>query len=651
LAFALFFLAGCCLAALCLGGMVGSLKTDSDGRETVVCTRLCCSDRIAQNLAFGMVLGGPAALILMIGPWIAYGIYAGGRNCATLRSMEPELCPVWIEPEPPGFSAGLCCSTTTTSTQAGCQLLRNSSASTSLCENAGMNWTFPYPNGQDEAACCTTLTTTLPATPYCLCNPSGTDLLQCETGLGTPCSNPDMDSKGYCYENNTLCAAAAGCKVEPRYANQGVSCPYKDSVACAEMLHCFYEPSELYFTMKCQSRLSVSAAHAECSALSSRESCDSQDICKWTLVERATEVCENNGTYIGCGGTTQTLDDRCAMHFSEASCTTDSDFCEWRGLCSCTAEFFGDACEKERVQFNDHGGLCPQGAVNSATCKGLTVAAAPQDHDFCSDQQDCSAWLDVKNVVSTMYEAELGDIVADSIAILACFVFMVLVYRNGTQPGKQFGQFMLLTALATFVADIVLELLLVNSVGGAAERIGQLKEALCMPQGAGYESLVLLEDLASSISRLAIANIAIAIIGGLCELYQAIADYLNIANGKTGIERLPVAVTMLAALLELVIGASNFLLQTREFVSVIESIERAAVGLPTEDGEQLCFERHPDLATVAVVGVPWAQPFLLVVLPGMCIFIVFVATTVVPLCRGGGKYKVHHSEEDSSGTK
>ena len=130
--------------------------------DAVVNTKIpiCTAD---QRLfwMFGAVCVGLPFLVV-IWPWIVWGIYVSGRNCKTLQAMQPDFCEAWQSPAPVGFTEKLCCvppSTTTTSTIAGCEGMRLSNLSSSSCESLGLALVIPYPTGDTLEECCVITTT------------------------------------------------------------------------------------------------------------------------------------------------------------------------------------------------------------------------------------------------------------------------------------------------------------------------------------------------------------------------------------------------------------------------------------------------------------------------------------------------------------
>lgn len=90
----------------------------------------------------------------------------------------------------------------------------------------------------------------------------------------------------------------------------------------------------------------------------------------------------------------------------------------------CPGTFFGEACDKERVQARNIS--CS--ASNSAVCKGLVIAAVPEDRSFCSKWgHDCTPWTEVRDGLSTIYGVELGDIIVDGLALLLLLFIAALI--------------------------------------------------------------------------------------------------------------------------------------------------------------------------------------------------------------------------------
>ncbi|CAE7920611.1 unnamed protein product, partial [Symbiodinium necroappetens] len=299
------------------------------------------------------------------------------------------------------------------------------------------------------------------------------------------------------------------------------------------------------------------------------------------------------------------------------------------GLCACPAEFFGDHCEKERVQFHAHNGLCLLRESNTALCKGLVLAASLNDREYCNSAQDCTTWDTVKRMVGIMWEAELGDIIVDSIAVLFCLLAIPLRWpEDGQSKSKHVGKYLFLAGLVCFVADVALESVLVHFVGGAADVVAELEGAFCFSRGDASRSLVLLEDLAGTIATFAWVNIALAIVGGSCDVIQAFMD--------TNPGLIAVVLTVVAAVSELVLGLSNFFMNTNEFVSIIKEIELATLGLAEMEEGHACYMRHPqldELLPAEAVGVEWIHPGLTVVMPAVLAFMSFLCAICIACLR------------------
>eukprot|EP00913_Durusdinium_trenchii_P016098 g15131.t1 len=295
------------------------------------------------------------------------------------------------------------------------------------------------------------------------------------------------------------------------------------------------------------------------------------------------------------------------------ACFEEGRLCEASDGCITKPEF-------ERVQYVN-GGLCLQSASRPAICKGLVIAASSEDREFCSPEQDCEVWDRVKYMLGIMYEAELGDIIIDSLAICFCLAALCLKHKG------QRGKYILLATFVSFMADIALEVLLADSVGGAKDVVAELEEAVCIsPQGDFYNSLVILKDLANTIATLAWVNVGIAILGGLSEVLQTFMD----ACGKKVLERTAVGLVVAASVFELGLGCISFGFNTLEFIAVVKDIEVAALGLQTmeDDYGHMCYVRNPDLTPATAQGVMWIQPGLIMVMPSVVVCCFFLAAAV-----------------------
>ena len=305
------------------------------------------------------------------------------------------------------------------------------------CHDLGMSFIQPFPHTVDAPEACCELRTT----PSCRCTPTYSPdrsdrVTQCETGFGNSCVNPDMDSKADCLENETLCVAIPDCKFRPGAESQNLedaTCNYPTQNECEQNLHCLYEPSSLTFRLSCESKMESAVWKSECGALSSKDACRRQAVCSWVFFE-VTQVCENNGTIAGCvplGGDLQGLKDHCGLYKTQTACATESDLCTWEGQCRCPSQFWGEWCEKLRVQFSNSHGMCAEKQAeqaNSAVCKGLAIAATAEDWQFCNAEQDCTTWNQVKKVVITIYEAELGDFIADGLGLVGAWMCILLLW-------------------------------------------------------------------------------------------------------------------------------------------------------------------------------------------------------------------------------
>ena len=173
---------------------------------------------------------------------------------------------------------------------------------------------------------------------------------------------------------------------------------------------------------------------AECGALSSRDACRRFPRFAAGSSLKLPKSARTTGHWLGvCHGVHRRL-----TRSTRSLCTSqDPNFRgRLRQTCAngqanagCPSPFFGDFCQKERVQFVSHDGLCVGIAANSAVCKGLAIAATSEDWPFCNPEQDCTTWNEVKKVVITIYECELGDFFADLLGFFGTLMCGILSCR------------------------------------------------------------------------------------------------------------------------------------------------------------------------------------------------------------------------------
>ncbi|CAK9018673.1 unnamed protein product [Durusdinium trenchii] len=439
--------------------------------------------------------------------------------------------------------------------------MENESNSTTTSSSTTVTTTF--------TAITTTVTSTVigsqnwTAIPYCLCQSDRTQTLQCETGAGQACVTNFTDPSD-CFEEGTLCEASVGCVTRPSIqANCAV---YTTQEACEEQRACYYRFPGLLYRMACRSmgaNANNSQALAACSEFNHKVACDKQAICHWTITEYHGELCENGGVHVGCGGLASQLDSRCAIHRTLSSCQVEPDICTWKGLCTCTPEFFGDTCEKERVPFQP-GGVCVESITQPAICKGLVIAASVQDRDFCSPGQDCTAWDELTARAGLMYEAELGHTLVDAIAILFCFWAVFSKRKAGCRN-------ILRATLLSFTADVALEALLADTALGAKAAALELRDAFCV---SGHSTAMMsLSHLPSVIATLAWVNMGLAIVGCTSQLASIFASLRQ----KEVLEMVAIVLIVFIALLEGIFGAISFS-HTGDFTAVLLELEAAALG-------------------------------------------------------------------------
>ncbi|CAE7647464.1 unnamed protein product [Symbiodinium sp. CCMP2456] len=537
--------------------------------------------------------------VLTVPFWVVYGVRTSETDCSKFRELSPAACAdhspswTWIEPPPSGYTVSECCWPTTISRTV-------------------------------------TLTTTLPfvrEAPPCQCNSSST-ALHCETGPGKQCDSLDTEeATAACFGAGNLCSPATPCKTR---AGLTADCGrFLDEVQCSEQAACYWQSEAAKFAYSCQPGLGQDATAAGiCAAYLSATACKMQLICDWQIVPLTQEQCSNGGSWIGCMGNQPSTNDFCRPYLTPEACAA-SLVCQWDGGCACNDEYFGTQCEYAVARFQSYDNLCLLDKANSQLCKGIVYAASAEDRFRCassSSQAACADWLHIKQVIAVMYEAEVGDIVVDSLALVFGIIFGLLSMKGHVRSNNRFA---MLSLLVSFVTDITLEIVLAVSVGEAADVLGQFKDSFCLSQGDGYASLVKLEDLASTISALAFLNIFIAVVGGAC-------DFMSVLFEDVGSLALTALVaTNTAALCEIVIGLSSFVANTNSFVAQIVAIEKAAVGLEALESGHVCFTRHPDLAPATMVGVEWVNPGGLIVVPCVLMSIAGCATCCC-IAVGGG---------------
>lgn len=291
----------------------------------------------------------------------------------------------------------------------------------------------------------------------------------------------------------------------------------------------------------------------------------------------------------------------------------------------CPPEYFGIDCSSERVQFFSNNGICNRDRSDPSICKGLVIAARSQDSTHCSSAQNCEPWRQLTYMVGVMFEAELSDMIVAFMAVFFCLLAWRLKCRNQGFMAPT----ILLATLVSFVADVSLEVLLVTSVGEAAVAVATVKDALCFSApGDGYDMLVLLNDLAHTITTLAVVNILIALVGGCADIAQARREVRERSFGETA-----VIITTIAAVAELFISLSTFFVNTLEFLAVIDAIESASLGLTPLGTGGVCYASNPKLPRPDSSGLRWAQPWLIIALPCTLVFSIYVSALVYLSCR------------------
>lgn len=367
----------------------------------------------------------------------------------------------------------------------------------------------------------------------------------------------------------------------------------------------------------------------ECAPLAHQD-CNVQNACEWKMSHQV-DSCLNGGTLLGCTAKSgfSTFTQQCRNKPAKESCTLDS-VCEWRDECQCPIEFVGQLCQEERAKFQVDNALCNSPPAElAAVCRGIVIASAADSDlephsQLCSKGvHDCAIWEDVKVTVARMWEVECGDCIVDGIAVLMVVVCLVLRYKHHNEHSA--AKFLLLATLVSFGLDFALELALlsaVRDVAGDEGSITQIKDSLCFTQG-GNEGQDALSTLAGNIQDLAMTNIALAVFGGLCDVVSAYIDCRK-AETAAAFGLVPSILASTAALGEFLLGGYNFWFQTREFVANVETIEKVVLGLETFQKGGACFQRSTLLDAPMPAGVPWDEPGLFVIAPGVICAVCFL---------------------------
>eukprot|EP00438_Fugacium_kawagutii_P023339 Skav200219 [mRNA] locus=scaffold3745:313337:314614:- [translate_table: standard] len=422
-----------------------------------------------------------------------------------------------------------------------------------------------------------------------------------------------------------MCVVQPVC--HPRPGISGGCQQYKTRESCESRVHCQYkEDTALVHSWSCQG-VEEGALQEYCSTMTTKEECNTQDMCSWSLTQTG-QSCKNQGQWIGCTEKTEAAATICRS-YARDECILNSDICNWIGACECGPDHFGPSCSKEVVEFNSQvpEGFCAQEQANLSICRGFVYASSSAERHLCEGEgKQCRPWQVVKRAIASIREAEIGDIIVDSLGI----IFLMVA---GSFGFSRFNRYVFLVSLVNFLADIILEARLVTVSAEAIEAVATVRGSFCFQYGDGIASLVKLEDLVDSIVTFAWTNIGLAIFGSLCELLDTFLQYYDIEQVSMGTLLLVVG----TAVSELGVGAASFTQNTQELIAEIESMESAALGLAGFEEGHACFVRSSDaeLPSTMLIGVEWNSVGFLVV-PALLVSIFYIATICLVFWRGSG---------------
>eukprot|EP00438_Fugacium_kawagutii_P005973 Skav204559 [mRNA] locus=scaffold2682:47665:48777:+ [translate_table: standard] len=336
------------------------------------------------------------------------------------------------------------------------------------------------------------------------------------------------------------------------------------------------------------------------------------------------QSCENEGKWIGCTGKIDLTAARCGT-YTHDECILNSDICNWVGSCECGPDHFGQSCSKELVEFNSQApqGFCRQEQADLYICRGFVYASSSAERHLCEGEgTKCGPWQELKEAVASIREAEIGDIIVDSLGIL--FLLVAARFRGSNRNDSIF-----LASIANFIADIILEARLVIVSAEAIKAVAPVRDSFCFSYGDGTASLVTVEDLVDWIVTYAWTNIVLATCGTFFEL---VGTFFQMC-GTPRLSLVALILVAVSAVLELALGALSFTQYTQELIAEINFIESAALGqFPFEEG-YACFVRSSDaqLPDTDLIGVEWSS-LLWLILPLTLVFLQYIMVICIA-CR------------------
>ncbi|CAK9091847.1 Uncharacterized protein SCF082_LOCUS43244 [Durusdinium trenchii] len=475
--------------------------------------------------------------------------------------------------------------------------------------------------------------------PYCRCDFSfaSASQTQCETGTGDRCEDRSDIDRVRCFEEGRLCEANFGCIALPRYADLDSACKEATTAeACLEQEACHYVPPSLKYRMACKSRglyASSPDANDRCDSFTAqgKRTCNDQCLCHWTMDEETASTCKNNGIYLGCVGVDEALNKSCGIYNSAATCQAEPcGLCQWEGRCQCPAEFFGEDCGRELVQFTDRGGSCVSHGDSSA-CKGLVVAASSQDQHLCTDAQDCSTWRRLKNFLGQMREVEVGQLIVDSIVALLTGFFMAC----GCEKDLPKNQGFFWAIGVSFITDLFMEGFVLGYAGDTDGALTEVIAAMCFSPGSdAFGWLVKLQDALERSRILVIIQMIISLLG-LASNLCAISGLLGfcakpLESSSSWLTRGCIILVLLTPWLEILLGTWNLWQNTESvFITIVGDLEHSVLGLRSMTLGYACYSRHPDLPETTASGVGWPDPVCNIVLPTMFILVSFLLAAIL----------------------
>ncbi|CAE7435418.1 unnamed protein product [Symbiodinium necroappetens] len=343
-------------------------------------------------------------------------------------------------------------------------------------------------------------------------------------------------------------------------------------------------------------------------------------------------------------------------------------------------------------------------------CRGLVYVASSADQDRCLNRQGCLRWQQARMTVSTLRDCEVADIVVD--AMLTIFFWFLVkkwwsgaahegktdaakkvndkegaadIERDKEREGKEEGAGRLavttdkkregkeelaadgksdqdkasvftrksscITTTISFTVDILLQAGEVTAVEDAGEAVTELRAAGCFhPHGDAFATLVILDDVVGTILSFGLFNFVLACLGGLAFVIHTILEHERSGWRREVLSKLLLVGSSLAAVGELGLGVVNYWSNTKHLVDQLETLEKAALGLSTEEGQMCAVRGTPGTGNgveeTTHIGIPW-NPWLLT-LPPFLVFVSYVSLFLFIFCRSQNTQVGSDIEDDPS---